>query len=597
MQWFHNVRVGKKLISAFLIMSLLTVIVGYLGVSNMGTIQDLSDSMYTKELVGITAIKEANISLVYLDRASKNMLLASTQEEKTKYANRIEQYKKEYLKNYEKAKPLFWTEKGKASIAKVSRAWEDYQLALVKLLELTRAEDVAAKRESATFSMGPLREKVDAVDKAMDEASAIKDDNARRFADEIRDTYQSNRNSLIGIIVASILLGVGLGVFISRSISAPLNKTKDFAQSVAKGELDADCSVDSRDEVGQLAEALKHMVSRLKEKIEEANQKSQLAEQQSQKAQMAMEDAEKAQGFAESKAEAIMAAAKRLESVVEIVTSASEELSAQIEQSSRGAEEQAHRIGETATAMEEMNATVIEVAKNASNAAQSADQAKTKAAEGAKVVGMVVASIGQVRHQSQEMKNDMGSLGKQAEGIGQILNVISDIADQTNLLALNAAIEAARAGEAGRGFAVVADEVRKLAEKTMTATKEVGEAIRGIQEGTIKNIGNVERVGDTIEEVTKLAGSSGESLREIVALAEVTTDQVRSIATASEQQSSASDEINHSIEDVNRVSTETSEAMRQSAQAVGELANQAQILKTLIADMRADNSGRRAIGG
>ena len=597
MQWFHNVRVGKKLISAFLIMSLLTVIVGYLGVSNMGTIQDLSDSMYTKELVGITAIKEANISLVYLDRASKNMLLASTQEEKTKYANRIEQYKKEYLKNYEKAKPLFWTEKGKASIAKVSRAWEDYQLALVKLLELTRAEDVAAKRESATFSMGPLREKVDAVDKAMDEASAIKDDNARRFADEIRDTYQSNRNSLIGIIVASILLGVGLGVFISRSISAPLNKTKDFAQSVAKGELDADCSVDSRDEVGQLAEALKHMVSRLKEKIEEANQKSQLAEQQSQKAQMAMEDAEKAQGFAESKAEAIMAAAKRLESVVEIVTSASEELSAQIEQSSRGAEEQAHRIGETATAMEEMNATVIEVAKNASNAAQSADQAKTKAAEGSKVVGMVVASIGQVRHQSQEMKNDMGSLGKQAEGIGQILNVISDIADQTNLLALNAAIEAARAGEAGRGFAVVADEVRKLAEKTMTATKEVGEAIRGIQEGTIKNIGNVERVGDTIEEVTKLAGSSGESLREIVALAEVTTDQVRSIATASEQQSSASDEINHSIEDVNRVSTETSEAMRQSAQAVGELANQAQILKTLIADMRADNSGRRAIGG
>ncbi|MHC1790213.1 methyl-accepting chemotaxis protein [Solidesulfovibrio sp.] len=284
----------------------------------------------------------------------------------------------------------------------------------------------------------------------------------------------------------------------------------------------------------------------------------------------------------------IAQAAQQLEAVVEIVTSASEQLSAQIEQSSHGSEEQAQSIAETATAMEEMNATVLEVAKNASNAAGTADQAKVKAEEGAKMVGQVIQGIEQVQNQSQTMKMDMGNLGQQAEGIGQILNVISDIADQTNLLALNAAIEAARAGDAGRGFAVVADEVRKLAEKTMTATKEVGNAIRGIQDGTKKNIENVERTGKNIEEVTHLATNSGEALKQIVTLSDKTTDQVRSIATASEQQSATSEEINRSIESVNRISSETADAMRQSAQAVTELANQAQVLKRLIDEMKSD---------
>jgi methyl-accepting chemotaxis protein len=594
MQWFYDMRVGKKLIISFLIMACLTGFIGYLGIINMSNMNDLASSMYSRELMGVSHIKDANANLIYIDRASRNLLLASSTEERQKYLERIDKYKKDYVDFFEKARPLFWTEKGKAAISNIAKTWEEYIPVLAQLIELNKKEDISNKRESATLALGLLRDKIDAVDVALDEASNIKEDTAHKFANQILDTYQTSKYTLLGIIFGSILLGIILGIFISRSISKPLNATMIFAESVAKGNLDDTCAVSSRDEVGQLAESLRHMVGKLKEKIEEAFQKSQLAEQQTERAQSAMGEAEQAQKHAESKAEEILAAAKQLESIVEIVTSASEQLSAQIEQSSRGAEEQAHRIGETATSMEEMNATVLEVARNASSAASTADQAKVKAEEGSTVVGQVVKGIEQVQHQSQEMKNDMGNLGKQAEGIGQILNVISDIADQTNLLALNAAIEAARAGEAGRGFAVVADEVRKLAEKTMTATKEVGQAIRGIQDGTKKNIDNVERSATTIEDVTKLANTSGESLRQIVSLAEVTTDQVRSIATASEEQSSASEEINRSIEDVNRVSLETSEAMRQSAQAVGELAHQAQILKTLIADMRSDNGSNPA---
>ena len=287
----------------------------------------------------------------------------------------------------------------------------------------------------------------------------------------------------------------------------------------------------------------------------------------------------------------ILDIAHQADSISVNVASASEEISAQVEQSTAGAQEQAQRISETAAAMEQMNATVLEVARNAGQAAQTAEAARQKAQDGADAVNQVVAGIGMVRQQAAVIEENMAVLGNQAEGIGQILNVISDIADQTNLLALNAAIEAARAGEAGRGFAVVADEVRKLAEKTMTATKEVGEAINGIQEGTRRNISSVGAAGKAVEEATALASTSGEALREIVTLVEHACDQVRSIAAASEQQSAASEEINRSIEAVNRISSETSEAMAQSAMAVGELSNQALILKNLIEEMKGGGAG------
>ncbi len=282
----------------------------------------------------------------------------------------------------------------------------------------------------------------------------------------------------------------------------------------------------------------------------------------------------------------IAAIAKEAFAVADQMAGASEELSAQIEQSSRGTDVQHQRVQETATAMEEMNATVLEVARNASGAAEGADTAKTRAENGQNVVDKVIQAITQVQEQSQAMKVNMEALDQQAEGIGNVMNVISDIADQTNLLALNAAIEAARAGEAGRGFAVVADEVRKLAEKTMVATKEVGTAISTIQQGTRGAAEDVDKAVHSVEAATDLAGESGEALREIVSLVDTASDQVRSIATASEEQSATSEEINHSVDEINRISTETAGAMEESARAVAELAQLAQELNQLIRDLQ-----------
>ena len=243
--------------------------------------------------------------------------------------------------------------------------------------------------------------------------------------------------------------------------------------------------------------------------------------------------------------------------------------------------------------MQEMSITVVEVAKNAADAAQTADDSHQQATKGSAVVENVISAIGQVQKQSDDMKVDMGVLGQQAEGIGLILNVISDIADQTNLLALNAAIEAARAGDAGRGFAVVADEVRKLAEKTMTATKEVGEAIHAIQSGTRKHIGHVEQTAETIASVTVLARQSGDALKELLKLASASTAQAQSIATASEEQSASSETIHRSLEDINRLALMTATAMDQATAVLGELHNQTDILVGVMNDL--NNTTKRNI--
>ncbi|MDR2891902.1 MAG: methyl-accepting chemotaxis protein [Deltaproteobacteria bacterium] len=268
------------------------------------------------------------------------------------------------------------------------------------------------------------------------------------------------------------------------------------------------------------------------------------------------------------------------------VAAASEEISAQVEQVSRGAETQRDRVESTASAMTEMNSTVLEVARNAGQASEQSELTKTKAQDGAALVDKVVQSINLVNRVAGNLQTNMAELGSQAESIGGVMNVISDIADQTNLLALNAAIEAARAGEAGRGFAVVADEVRKLAEKTMTATQEVGSNITAIQNSARTNINEVNEAAKAVTEATDLANTSGQALAEIVNLASANSAVVTSIATAAEEQSATSEEINSAIEEINKIVGETADGMVQSSAAVQELSNMAQELTTVMARLQ-----------
>ena len=464
---------------------------------------------------------------------------------------------------------------------------EDDQIRYFRAIKLTQDCMVChGAPKGATDPIGGIKEgwKVGDISGAFEITSSLAEAKAKVMATSINVGLQT----LVALAVLSLL---SLWV-VRRGLFTPLQNLQEYAEDVAKGDLDAKPEGKFTLELHSVREAIEHMVGSLKIKMKEAQQRGIEADKATVQAEDALKEANKREAQVATLLSNITDVAGRAGGIAHAVAGAADTLSSQVSQASSGTEVQNQRTAETSTAMEEMNATVLEVARSSGSAADSADQARVKAEEGAAIVENSVRSISAVYEQAQSLKEEMTTLDSQVDGISRIMVVISDIADQTNLLALNAAIEAARAGDAGKGFAVVADEVRKLAEKTMEATKEVGSAIETIQRGAGRNLESVEVAASAIEEATKLVTESGSALQQIVELVVNTSDQVRSIATAAEQQSAASEEINHAVDDISRISMETADGMSQARMAVESLAGQAGELRNLIDEMNSQTNAR-----
>ena len=451
-------------------------------------------------------------------------------------------------------------------------------LAFVQCEERGEAISIFEKKYTPLFSsLAPLYAELMELTKA---------DSKKTTSDAVATGDRAVTGAFI-LSAAAVLFSIIVSLVLSRSIKQQLGKDPGELQAVASRVAAGDYDIhDAKgDSVGVYA-SIVAMVQALKTHIESALRESQIAKEQSAKANEALRQTEQANVEAQCKTEALRTAAARLQEVAQVVSAATTRLAAHIEQSDKGAHEISSRLSEAASAMQQMNATVQEVARNASVASQASTETRAKAENGSEIVKRSLHSIDEVHKVSMELKSDMAQLHGHTQNIDRIMGVISDIADQTNLLALNAAIEAARAGDAGRGFAVVADEVRKLAEKTMASTHDVANAIEAIQSSATQSMDSVDRAGKQIEEANAYASQSGAALGDIVTTVEGTADQVNAIAAASEQQSAASEEVNRAITQISEMSHQTSAAMREAADAVAELAGQTKNLMELMSSMQ-----------
>ena len=407
-------------------------------------------------------------------------------------------------------------------------------------------------------------------------------------ASEAEFMHEVRRLTLVSIGISLVLAVLGglIGVYVVRGMVRPLRLTAEYATAVSRGELERELNVRRRDEIGVLAQALRDMVAALRSKIRDAEAHGEQMRAQMELAEKARREGDILRGKADAMLETSRRGAEEAADISHSLGQASQRLGEENSRVAEGARQQYEHMRQTAEAVNSMVDSFRNIMSSTDTAVRSLENASRKADEGERRVTDVISANERVNELAGKMHQSMNELNGQTESISRILDTITDIADQTNLLALNAAIEAARAGEAGKGFAVVADEVRKLAEKTMHATKDVSSAIEQVQRATVDNIAAMREVYQAVRKATELAGDSGEALRSIVELSSENSGQVRDIAHTVTALVESSDAIRDSLENVNRIAQDTIDGMRESSGIVDGLIGQTARLDALIRELK-----------
>jgi len=534
-----NVKIRGKLFVGFGIMVLVLILTNLWGIRVMVNNERHLEAIETAKML---ANSSANVrySVIMITSFAKELNLAGSAEDKRKIHDQIAELRKDYKKNLETLVQKSPTVEGKRLAENLEKVITEGRSINSKLIEMTANNDVEgaadlknrekSQRERIFASCIELQEYFN---KMMDSRSG-----------EAVTSNRSARGIMIAVSLIAILFGALISWYCARIITVPIDRCVAVADRIATGDLTVHIDISGKDETALLMRAMQHMVANLREMI------------------------------------------TRTVDISAGIASASNQLHSTSGQIAASVEEVASQTVAVATASEEMSATSNDIARNCTLVADASQQSTSAAKAGAAVVQETIDGMSIIADRVRRTSDTIEALGTRSEQIGDIVGTIEDIADQTNLLALNAAIEAARAGEQGRGFAVVADEVRALAERTTRATREIGDMIKAIQGETHAAVKAMEEGVREVERGAVSSRKSGRALEEILDRIQEVSIQISQIATAAEEQTATTGEVTGNIQQITEIINQSAQGVDETAGAASQLARQAEELQSMVGRFR-----------
>lgn len=542
---FKNINIWKKLVIGFAGILLVAISIGYIGYSGMTLIHSDLDDVTENSLPGIQTILIISEAITAID-GCENALLATNitpELEKEKYA-RMDSAKAradEAMKIYE---TLVHSEEEIRVLKEFESAWNNWWDHHEAFIELAKKHDadgsVQTYNAMSNYALVTITEPYNKVVVLLNQLVAFNNEDVKATKVHAEEQSQNAVSLLLIAILIGVITSIILGIIISRAITMPLLKGVKLAEAVALGDLTVTIDIDQKDEIGQLANALKSMVEKLKNITSEIRN-----------------------------------------GVNVLGTSASEILST-VTEISTGAAETATSVSETTTTVEEVRQTAVISNQKAQTLLESSRKAAESVEKGRTSINEVIASMQKIDNQMNIISQTVLKLSEQNRTIGEITSSVADIADQSNLLAVNAAIEAAKAGEHGRGFTVVAQEIRSLADQSKKATAQVKEILNEINKSVNQAVGVTEQGTRTVEEGAKLVAQSGDVIELLAENVEDTAQASVQISSSNHQQMAGMEQIFPAMGNIKQASEQNVAGIKQAQAAAHDLNNLGQNLKEII---------------